>query len=255
MERTRKGTAVVSCFSGGVDSFHTLFAHRGAAAPNPQYTISHLMFAHGFDIPLRDETYPEVAAEFRELAAGLGLGFIGISTNVRELLDPHVPWLTTHGAAIAACGHLLSAGARSLIIPSTNRQSLLFSPCGSNPVTDPMLGSDELEIIHHGTEHSRIEKIVSLAERAEAQNHLRVCWQNVPGQRNCGRCLKCLKTMMPLAVVGALEKFRVFPPLPPWRKIDRRCFAPLDLSRYAPELGYADELRALAKARGFKGVP
>lgn len=251
----RGGQAVVSCFSGGVDSFHTLYAHHGAASPVPRYSLTHLMFVHGFDILPGDATYLEVEEEFRALAAQLGLGLLGVSTNVRELIDPKVPWVTTHGAAIAACGHLISGGARTLIIPSTNRQSLLFPPCGSNPVTDPMLASDALEIVHHGTEYSRIEKILSLADRREAQRHLRVCWQNIPGVRNCGGCVKCLKTMMPLAVVGALEKFRVFPPLPPWDQIDRSCFAPLDLSRYAQEIGYADELRALAKAQGFKNPP
>jgi hypothetical protein len=245
-----RATAVASCFSGGVDSFHTLYAHLGPAAPVADFRLTHLLFAHGFDIPLANPAYHELAAEFAELARPLGLDVVGLSTNVRDMLDSHLPWDQTHGACLAAAALLLSGGIRRLIIPSTNRQSLLFLPCGSNPVTDPMLGTERLDIVHYGTHLSRIEKIVALAERREAQAHLRVCWQNASGARNCGRCEKCLKTMMPLAVIGALEKFAVFPPLPSWSAIDRRCFTPVDLSRRPPELSYAAELQALAASRG-----
>lgn len=240
---------IVSCFSGGVDSFTTLFQHLGDAA-NEDFRITQLFYAHGFDIPLANTLYDELAAEFAGLAKGWGLGFIGIGTNAREILDPLVPWVNTHGACLAACALLLSGGARKFIIPSTNRHSLLFVPCGSNPVTDPMLGSESLEILHDGSHLSRIQKIMTIADRPEVQQHLRVCWKNVPGQRNCGRCIKCLKTMMPLAVTGVLEKFGVFPPLPPWNEIPAKCFDPLDLTRYAPELSYAGELRELAASRG-----
>ena len=249
-----RADAVVSCFSGGVDSFTTLHEHLGAEASSADYRISHLFYAHGFDIPLENPLYDELAAEFSELAANWKLGFIGLATNARSLLDPHVPWVNSHGACIAACGLLLSGGARKFIIPSTNRHSMLFAPCGSNPVTDPMLSSESLEIAHHGSHLSRIQKIVAISGHPVVQNHLRVCWKNIPGQRNCGRCIKCLKTMMPLAVIGALEKFTVFPPLPPWNEVEPKCFTPLDLSRYAPELSYADELRDLAKTVGRPGA-
>jgi hypothetical protein len=241
--------AVAACFSGGVDSFHTLYAHLGEAMANPDYRLTHLFFAHGFDIPLDNAVFGKLAAEYDELAKSRGLGFIGLATNIRQFLDPHVPWLTTHGAVIAACAQLLAAGAKTFIIPSTNRHSVLFSPSGSNPVTDPLLGNESLEIVHDGSHCSRIQKILAIAHQPEAQQHLRVCWQNVRGLHNCGRCVKCLKVMMPLALEGVLDKFTLFPPLPPWAQMDKECFAPLDLSHHAPELTYASELRALALAR------
>lgn len=253
--RQARATAVASCFSGGVDSFHTLYAHLDGTAQNPDCRLTHLFFAHGFDIPLTAPTYREIAAEFGELARSLGLELIGLATNARAMLDPHLKWDQTHGACIAASALLLSGGIRRFITPSTNRQSLLFLPCGSNPITDPMFGTESLELVHYGTHLSRIEKVVALAERREAHEHLRVCWQNVPGQRNCGRCVKCLKTMMPLAILGVLEQFSVFPPLPPWNAIDGRCFAPVDLSGATPEVSYTEELRALAASRGFTGLP
>ena len=242
--------AVVSCFSGGVDSFHTLYEHVDGGAANQDYRLTHLFYAHGFDIPLGNPLYSEMAAEFALLGKSHGLGFIGVATNARPLLDVHVPWVNTHGACLAAFAQFLSGGVGKFIIPSTNRHSLLFAPCGSNPVTDHMLGSETLEIVHHGSHVSRIQKILAIADRREVQEHLRVCWQNVPDQRNCGRCVKCLRTMMPLSLTGALDRFTVFPLLSPWNQIDRKCFLPLDLSRYFPEQSYADELLELAKKSG-----
>ncbi len=247
--------AVVSCFSGGVDSFTTLHEYLGGAAANEDFRLTHLFYAHGFDIPVENPLYNELAAEFQELARDCTLGFIGMATNVRPIVEPHVPWVNSHGACIAACALLLAGGTRNFFIPSTNRHSLLFAPCGSNPVTDPMFGTESLDIAHHGSHLSRIQKIRLIADRGDAQQHLRVCWKNIPSQRNCGRCIKCLKTMMPLAVIGALDKFTVFPPLPPWNEIDPKCFTPLDLSRYAPELSYADELRELAQELGRSQPP
>jgi len=247
--------AVVSCFSGGVDSFHTLYAHLDGATAHPDFRLTHLFFAHGFDIPLTDPAYDALAAEFAELARPLGLSVVRLATNARRFLDPHIEWQSTHGTVIAAGALLLSGGVRRFIIPSTNRQSTVFATCGSNPITDPLLRTESLDIIHYGTHLSRIQKILAIAERREARAHLRVCWQNVAGARNCGRCVKCLNTMMPLAIVGALPHFPVFPALPPWRTIDRRCFAPFDPSALAPEVGYAEELRALAAAHGCTEFP
>lgn len=246
---------VMSCFSGGVDSFHTVYDHLDGAAPNPDYALTHLFFAHGFDIPVDDaSTYDAIAAEYEALASVWNLGFVRVATNLRTVLDPHVPWLTSHGTAIAGCALLLGRGVRTFVIPSTNRHSRLFAPCGSNPVTDPAFSTASLQIVHYGSHRSRIEKIRDIAHRAEAQESLRVCWKNVEGLRNCGRCEKCLKVMMPLALEGVLEKFTGFPPLPEWNQLDRACFAPLDLSKYEPEQSYADELRALALERGRPDV-
>ena len=246
--------AVVSCFSGGVDSFHTVYDHLEGRAANPEYALTHLFFAHGFDIPVQLPVYEDIAAECETLAAGWNLGLVRLATNVRHLLDPHVPWVTSHGTVLGGSALLLAGGIRAFVIPSTNRHSRLFAPCGSNPVTDPMLGTPSMQIVHYGSHRSRIEKIRDIAHRSEAQQYLRVCWQNAAGVRNCGACAKCLKVMMPLALEGMLERFTGFPPLPDWDRIDPACFAPLDLSKYADEPSYAGELLELALARGRSDV-
>ena len=41
--------------------------------------------------------------------------------------------------------------------------------------------------------------------------HLRVCWQNVGTDLNCGRCEKCVRTMAMLAGAGVLDRCETFP--------------------------------------------
>ena len=51
----------------------------------------------------------------------------------------------------------------------------------------------------------------SVATAGVARSTLRVCWQNEPGTLNCGRCDKCLRTMVGLAAVGLLDEIESLP--------------------------------------------
>src|SRR5215470_1071435 len=69
-----------------------------------------------------------------------------------------------------------------------------------------------MEVIHHGAEARRVDKIAMLArDHRSTFRHLRVCLKNQAGPGNCGRCQKCARTMMALEVVGALADALTFP--------------------------------------------
>ena len=46
------GGAVLTAFSGGVDSFYTLRAHVAGQEPDERARITHGLFVHGFDLSL-----------------------------------------------------------------------------------------------------------------------------------------------------------------------------------------------------------
>ena len=73
---------------------------------------------------------------------------------------------------------------------------------GSNPTTDPLLGSREFPIYHYGDEAARLEKFRQLINWQEGLVHLRVCWQGQEHDRNCGHCNKCLTTRLSLLLLG-----------------------------------------------------
>lgn len=241
------GRETAACFSGGVDSFYTLWHHREATEPDPGHRLQYGLYVHGFDIPLEDAAfYRETAASYAHALASEGIGLLHCRTNLRPLLEPHVPWMTVHGAAIQAAGLFLQKRLGKLLIPSTNRYSLLNPPIGSNPFTDPLAATEALDFIHHGCEASRIQKIRTIAEWQPARDHLRVCFQK-PGETvNCGHCKKCQKVMAPLWILGQLEAFRGFPAEFDPAAMTEACFADVDLTRFAPEVSYREELSALA---------
>src|SRR5262249_10973275 len=70
--------------------------------------------------------------------------------------------------------------------------------------------SETTELVHDGCEATRIEKARRIATSPVALSSLRVCWENRDGAYNCGRCEKCLRTMINLLVVGALDRCSTF---------------------------------------------
>jgi hypothetical protein len=60
---------------------------------------------------------------------------------------------------------------------------------------------------------SRLDKVAAIAEWPEALAVLRVCLMfDVPnGAPNCGRCEKCVRTMLELMLCGALDRATSFP--------------------------------------------
>ena len=90
-----------------------------------------------------------------------------------------------------------------------------LSPLGSHPLTDPLWSNEAVELVHDGCEARRTDKIARIAASEAALANLRVCFEDM--NVNCGHCTKCLRTMVPLALLDA--KAAPFPPLPPARAI------------------------------------
>jgi hypothetical protein len=182
-------------FSGGVDSFYTFLKH--------QDEITDLIFVHGLDIRLNDTILREKASnKIREVALKFGKNFIEIETNIREILDSYVDWYLAHGAALAAIGHLLFPTFRRIYIASTHTYANLH-PCGTHPVLDHLWSSESLEFVHDGCEATRVKKVSLISRYEIALQSLRVCWKNPNSSYNCGRCEKCLRTMINLKVNNA----------------------------------------------------
>jgi hypothetical protein len=190
-------------FSGGVDSFYTLLKH--------QDVITDLIFVHGLDIRLSDISLrDEASKQIHEVATNFDKNVIEIETNIREFFDSYVDWgLLGHGAALAAIGHLLCSTFHRIFIPATHTYSELF-PWGSHPVLDPLWSSESLQFTHDGCEATRVEKVSLIAKYDIALQTLRVCWENPNSSYNCGRCEKCLRTMINLKVNNALDRCTTF---------------------------------------------
>ena len=57
---------------------------------------------------------------------------------------------------------------------------------------------------------SRMRKLAIVAGWEVAFQNVRVCLANVSDKLNCGRCEKCVRTMLELEALGLLDKTRAF---------------------------------------------
>ena len=195
----------VGCFfTAGLDSFYTFLKHRDE--------ITDLIFVHGFDIPLEEHALRDmVSKRLREIADAFGKRLIEVETNLRQsFLSPFTKWgREAHGAALASVAHQLSSRLRKTYIASSCAYQDLF-PWGTHPALDPHWSTESLEFVHDGCEANRLIKAELVSSSAVALQHLRVCFENPGGHYNCGRCEKCIRTMIELSTVGALERCSAF---------------------------------------------
>jgi Polysaccharide pyruvyl transferase len=236
--RRDQGGGVAAFFSGGVDSLTTVLRH-------PE--ITHLVHIEGFDVPLeRTDVTAMVRERIAATAAELGKELVRVETNVRELSDPYLPWVTYYGAALGTVALLLSGEMSRVLIASGLTHPGLYEN-GSHPLLDHLWGADRVEIVHDGAALSRVAKLRLLADDPTARRMLRVCWQNPGGAYNCGRCEKCLRTMVTLEILGVRDRFEAFPD-----SLDLDAVAATELTN-RPEVEFWLDALELAVEEGARG--
>lgn len=207
------GDQVGCFFSLGVDSYYTLLKNVAKHHTDSQM-ILFLIFVRGFDIPLANELLSEkVLGTINVVVQELGKKTLTIETNLREFSDRYAEWgHLYHGAALASVALMFGALFKTVYIAATHTYAQMF-PWGSHPILDPMWSTETLSIVHDGCEMRRVDKIRFIAQFSIALRTLRVCWLNPDSEYNCGRCEKCMRTMIGLHVAGALAKCETLPHL------------------------------------------
>ena len=197
---------VAAFFSGGVDSWSTILAH-------PE--ITDLIFVRGIDLvpgaAHQAGLAEEVEARLREAADALGVPLHVVETNLRELSDQLACWETYYGCAIVAVALFLAPLFERVLIAGDSDYEVQVQ-FGANWMVDQLWSTEQLEIVDDGGRFSRIERLAKIVDHPVVQRTLRVCWENQGGAYNCGRCRKCLMTMLSLEALGARDRIATFPP-------------------------------------------
>src|SRR3954468_16003651 len=199
-----------SFFSGGVDSFYTYLKHQ--ADPAEADRVSSLILVNGFDISRHNTRLWDLTLDnVRSVAAAEGIGLTVVRSNIQGLVEPILLWDYAHGGCLAAVGLFVRGGFHQIYVPSTHSAAEQI-PWGSNLALDGHWSTESTAFVHDGTEATRLEKVTwQIARSPLALGHLRVCFENEPGAYNCGRCDKCLRTMVNLYVAGVLEQSGTLP--------------------------------------------
>jgi hypothetical protein len=197
-------------FSGGIDSSYTLLKNEDSSLPDTE-KISHLIFVHGFDIKLNDSKLYSMALKgIQPVADEYRKKVIPAATNIRTISDKVMEWDTYCGVAMASIALGLQELFYKIYVPADFTYNQLF-PWGSHPLTNPLWGTESMDIVHDGSEANRIEKVIRHISNSQVVlDNLRVCWENRDGRYNCGECEKCIRTMLNLKAAGVLEKCKTF---------------------------------------------
>ena len=201
-----------SFFSGGVDAFFTALYYDKTTDPYARIPIDDLVKVWGYDIPLQHvESYVKLAAVLRVSSEEMGKEFVEMATNLRETqLEKKADWGSFYvGSALGAAGLALEKRYKTVLI-SSGSDYRNVSPTGSSPLTDPLASTSRLRVRRAGGEFSRSQKTEYIAGFETVQRSLHVCF-HMRSDKNCGRCLKCYRTMMTLEILGYLPLFKTLP--------------------------------------------
>lgn len=220
-----QGGRVATFFSGGVDSWATILG-------NPE--VTDLIFVRGLDLvpgwPQHRDLADEVESRLRATAPELGLPLHVVTTDVRTFSDPLLRWESFCPSVEAAIALFFEPLFERVVIANDSQYGKQ-AQVGASWQVDHLWSSEGLTIEDWGGRFGRVERLRRIADHPLVQETLRVCWMNPDGAYNCGRCGKCLATMIGLEAIGARGKIRTFPPeldLEPLR--DYRILTPLQLA-------------------------
>lgn len=198
----------ITLFSCGSDSCFTLYRHRRGLMGRRNHNITAGVVLKGFDVRLHDPNaqaiYDDLLADSRILLDSLDVACIPMCGDVHGL-STHPG--NRHGVYLISALRLFAGRFDAALVPNTVSCDDFDRRWGTHPLTDPFLSSRHFRVIDDGTECQRYQKVKLLSQWPEAMQHLRVCAANPDSHANCGRCEKCIRTILAFRMAGC--------PLPP----------------------------------------
>jgi hypothetical protein len=201
--------------SGGSDSLCALRTNRENYPSNHPSSFRVAIFLPTFGMQLEAFSSPRVVnllsrqkRAIGEIARRTGLRVISASLLAGELgEDSSFSSTCSHSSHLAAAGHLFSPLLSSVSMAAGYDVTDL-TPWGSHPLLDPNYSSSSLEVRHEEFGFTREERVAAVARWNEILPLLLVCSEGPvePGVTNCGRCEKCVRTMIALLLVDRLAK-------------------------------------------------
>lgn len=196
----------VSAFSGGLDSFSTALTYENEGP------VDGLLYVHGYEAKADDERLlymllPSVKAA----AAHMGKRLFLVEGNFWPvILDRFMRNTHSSLAILTMIGHAMGSHVGRLVVPASYDEAHERDDWASMSALAPLLGSEGLEVEQHGVV-TRTEKVRRIAGSEVARRWLHVCWRQDGRVFNCGRCHKCVRTMVNLELAGVLDRFDSFP--------------------------------------------
>ena len=204
------GFAAGTGLSCGVDSFYTIFknlnTHKDECL-NIKYLCYFNAGASGSGIKGL-EKYNERARLFEKVAKNLKCNFVTGETNINDL---YLGNLHEKTHVYRTLGMVLNL--QKLFKVYYFSSSFVFSefkfsdfdPSFYDILSMQCLSTMSTRFVLCGAEADRIEKLKFISKYQIARDNLNVC---VPDVTNCGKCNKCVRTILELYLIGELDKYK-----------------------------------------------
>ena len=210
----RNGRVAATGLSCGIDSLFTVIKNSSSDVPGG-YKITHGVFtnvgSHGQTDDLEGmERFQGRLRNARGCAEELGLELILIDSNMEKVLSGQTDYDRTltfrNASAVLVLERLISRYLHSsgityeyLRVRRKGKDSAAYEP-----MTLPCLCTDSLEFILFGGRYSRTEKTTLVSDYGPSYRWLNVCGVQAD---NCGHCIKCMRTMLTLDILGKLDRY------------------------------------------------
>ena len=215
------GTRLVGTgISCGIDSLSTIFDNY-VKEEHPEYRINSLFLfncgTHGDFNDSKANTIFDSRVRMNKTAANeLGLKMYIVNSNLHSFTHLIGEQKMGYIAIYSCILSLQNQIKRYYVSSSYSYQEMLqfheqahdfdmAEYCES--VLIPLIHTEKLELILDGSQYKRSKKTENIADWEFAQKHLNVCVNPDATAKNCSCCSKCFRTLMPLDVMGKLEKF------------------------------------------------
>lgn len=196
----------VSC---GIDSLATIFRHLNHECPS--YRLTHLCFfdtgSHG---PQQDQDSIDRYVFRRQLAVDfsqdIGLPLVEVRSNLSEVVERPFGLIHTYLNAAAALAlqplfatYLYSSGFSTQDFLAYTSDSAYF-----DIYLLPLISTRSLRFYSGEDNLGRFEKTRVVTSNPLSRKYLNVCNQSGP---NCGRCNKCIRTLLALDALGVVRSY------------------------------------------------
>jgi hypothetical protein len=221
-KQVEESAPIISGFSAGVDAFVTFEDYF--LKPKYNKKITHFLF--------NNLTYGRVKRNLKvkriyEFKEECNFNLIETYTNFHHFYKPkkQIGFEQTHTIRNAAIAHFLGAAGNNFLYSSTFHKDLIeikkyYDLSIVDNILLPLLSTKSIECESVGSEYTRLEKTLKVANIDYAHSYLDTCIGK-PTNRfiNCGTCRKCTRALLTFELVNKEKLFKEVFNFSEWYKI------------------------------------
>lgn len=211
-------SGVATGFSAGIDSYCVLADHYYQKHIAPGFRTTHLLYnnvgSHGQGGEILFKQRYQLLKPF--VTEKIGLPFIAVNSNLNKFYRKF-NFQQTHTPRNASVALLLQNGIKNYMYASaysfqdvfigSEKNGNLIGMGYSDPITLPLLSNETLNAFSVGSEYSRVDKTIKVAQIEDSYKTLDVCF-NDSIVENCSTCDKCMRTLLTLEILGMIDCYK-----------------------------------------------